>query len=553
MKTLAVILSMIFLSFYTLSQTPVPESDVSGQWTKEGSPYLIGGEITIPQDQTLTVEPGVQVIFQGHYKFIIQGTLLAMGNQQDSIIFTAADVETGWHSLRFLDTETSGQDSSRIMYCVIEKGIASGSCPDNRGAGIFMSHAHPTITHCTIKNNKSVNGAADWGGGGIYCDYSNAIISYNMITGNYSGHDGGGIYCSFSIPLISHNVITDNEAAFRGGGIAVFSFSSPIIFSNEIRNNRSGSLGGAIYQSGGNSMVQHNIIESNNSGEGGGICCYLSDSRIVNNLIISNEAGTGAAISNKGSSPLVVSNTIDGNIATSMGGGIYNGVEFVGVPIYSDPPITNTILYSNEAAEGSQMYSVTGCVPVVSCSDIESLSSTGIYGDIQQGEGNLESEPLYDSGGLHPYALTGSSMCIDRGTAEISGLTLPETDILGNIRVWDGDGDQMAVVDIGAYEFGAPGLGIGVYHDPLDSNPDCFNYPNPCRDHTVIKYTISDEGSITLDVLDLKGAILHPLVNGRHTNGEYLFFYDVSNLPSGIYILRMRSPEGATSWKMMVE
>jgi len=48
--------------------------DVSGQWTKEGSLYLIDGEITVPQDQTLKIEPGVQVIFQGHYKFIIQDT-----------------------------------------------------------------------------------------------------------------------------------------------------------------------------------------------------------------------------------------------------------------------------------------------------------------------------------------------------------------------------------------------------------------------------------------------------------------------------------------------
>ena len=65
------IFMLLFLSLGTLfSQTPVPEGNVSGTWTLAGSPYLINGDITIPFDSTLTIEPGIVVEFQGHYRFV---------------------------------------------------------------------------------------------------------------------------------------------------------------------------------------------------------------------------------------------------------------------------------------------------------------------------------------------------------------------------------------------------------------------------------------------------------------------------------------------------
>ena len=73
------------------SQTVIPGGSVSGTWTASGSPYLIEGEIVINNRQTLTIESGVEVIFQGHYKLIVNGWLQAIGAESDSILFTAAD------------------------------------------------------------------------------------------------------------------------------------------------------------------------------------------------------------------------------------------------------------------------------------------------------------------------------------------------------------------------------------------------------------------------------------------------------------------------------
>ena len=82
----------IFFSFVILlttsySQTFIPAGDVYGTWAILNSPYYIQGDITIPNDSTLTIEPGVLVEFQGHYALNVQGRLLAIGTDANKIDF----------------------------------------------------------------------------------------------------------------------------------------------------------------------------------------------------------------------------------------------------------------------------------------------------------------------------------------------------------------------------------------------------------------------------------------------------------------------------------
>ena len=120
-------------SQHTYAQTEIPPGDVSGTWTQANSPYNINGEITIPNDSTLTIEPGVEVIFTGHYKFNVQGRLLAIGTETDTIVFTINDTtgfhdltipDGGWGGIRFMDTPSTN-DSSKIVYCKLQYGKAN--------------------------------------------------------------------------------------------------------------------------------------------------------------------------------------------------------------------------------------------------------------------------------------------------------------------------------------------------------------------------------------------------------------------------------------------
>src|SRR5262245_45067938 len=92
---------ILLLNSYAFSQTYVAGGNVSGTWTPEGSPYLIQGSIQIPNDSTLTIEPGVSVNFQGSYKLLVKGRIVAIGAPADSISFTAVDTTVGWRGIRF--------------------------------------------------------------------------------------------------------------------------------------------------------------------------------------------------------------------------------------------------------------------------------------------------------------------------------------------------------------------------------------------------------------------------------------------------------------------
>lgn len=258
---LLMLLSTAMIPTDSFCQTVIPGGSVSGTWDLSGSPYLIEGEITIPAGDTLTIAPACSVIFQGHYKLIVNGTLEAIGTEADSIVFTAANPDSGWHSIRFLNAPAGSQ----LSYCIVVHGRATGTYPNNRGGGIYCSGSNPVITHSTIRENTATSGA------GIACDNnSDAEISYCAISANSAlSSDGGGIHCwNGSDPGISYCVISGNSTAFYGGGAFIGSSSTPVLNRCTISGNSAGASGGGINVYLSNPIIRNSIVEGN-AGSGG--------------------------------------------------------------------------------------------------------------------------------------------------------------------------------------------------------------------------------------------------------------------------------------------
>lgn len=147
MKKLVVLFSLLFPVL--LSSTVIPAGDVSGTWDVAGSPYFIDGEITIQSGDALQIEPGVDVIFNAHYKFIIYGQIVANGTANDSIKFMPLDANIGWHGLRFIDGNLSSLPASEISYCQFKRGFALGADPDSNGGAIYCTNT----SNLTIDNS----------------------------------------------------------------------------------------------------------------------------------------------------------------------------------------------------------------------------------------------------------------------------------------------------------------------------------------------------------------------------------------------------------------
>ncbi len=71
------------------------QTNVSGginsdtDWTKENSPYIITGNTVVFGTNTLTIEAGVEVRFEDDVELRIQGSIIALGSEDEEILFTS--------------------------------------------------------------------------------------------------------------------------------------------------------------------------------------------------------------------------------------------------------------------------------------------------------------------------------------------------------------------------------------------------------------------------------------------------------------------------------
>jgi hypothetical protein len=367
---------------------------VSGTWTAANNPYNVIGEINVPTGQTLNIQPGVQVIFQGHYKFIVnsRATLRALGTQQDTILFTAINPQEGWRGIRFL----SSSDSCLIEYCHITKGRASGIAPDCDGAGIYCDDCSPVIKHCLIENCR-----ANQLGGAIACKETDSVeISDNLIMNNFALWGGGGIaFFDNSTAFITNNIIMDDTTDYYGGGIYVYNDCNGLVENNLIQNNRA------------------------NYG-GGGINCSINSGILAkNNLVFNNSAqhyGGGLFIEPlpQGVSPTFINNNIISN---------YTDFSYQGIYALNTPAIMkNCIIWEN---------GISGTV----------LISYSCIQNGYPGSGNIDSDPLFVSGPDGNFYLsqlaagqTQQSPCLDAGhpaSSMIEGTT--RTDSVQDVGIVD--------------------------------------------------------------------------------------------------------------------
>jgi hypothetical protein len=266
---------------------------------------------------------------------------------------------------------------------------------------------------------------------------ANVEISGLTLTGGVTSGDGGGIFNQENLSVIA-SVIVGNRAD-DGGGIGNFGGGTFSVVDSTISDN----------------------VATGISGGGGGIFNF------------SNSLAESSLISNS---------TISGNSAVTRGGGINNfigtiSIEFstitlneapdfagAGIASWGDQNITATELYGTIVAGNINTdVDLVGSFQPTFLSNgynlIGSGTSTGsfvVLGD-QRNVADALLGPLADNGGPTPtHALLIGSPAIDAGdpNAEAGVAAVPEFDQRGTPygRVFDGDFDSLAVIDVGAYE-----------------------------------------------------------------------------------------------------
>lgn len=146
---------------FDVFQTCYKNQSVSGIWTKSNSTYALVGSITVPEDSTLIIEPGV-IVKSEKGKLIVNGRLVAKGLANDTIVFSK--IHNHWDGI-LLHGEDSQPDSSIISYCKVEYST-----------GIHIKNVSKLrISNSNITQNYNYSSYA----GGIICENSSVLIGNN--------------------------------------------------------------------------------------------------------------------------------------------------------------------------------------------------------------------------------------------------------------------------------------------------------------------------------------------------------------------------------------
>jgi len=78
------------------------------------------------------------------------------------------------------------------------------------------------------------------------------------------------------------------------------------------------------------------------------------------------------------------------------------------------------------------------------------------------------------------------------------------------------------------------------------------NYPNPFNPATNIKFSIPEEGQIKLNVFNVLGMEIETIVNKFSESGAFEYYFDGTNLSSGIYFYTLQYKNSILTRKMIL-
>ncbi len=257
--------------------------NVSGAWTNNNT-YIVNGNLTIPFGQTLTVQQGTSIRFNGHYSITANGVFSAVGSQSSPIIFTSNKINptsNDWHGI-VLNTPGSIIEKCSLEYFFI---------------GVEINNCNPSISENEFRN---------FYGSAIVTNNSSSIIQNNWI------HDFKDYEWSIGIQLEgTGGAIVECNKIHNGGGRGVFANTNGIVRNNEIYNINE--IGWGILVNYNSPRIENNFIHHCKVGIDIGNNISLPVDPLIINNTITNNSKFGITFTESSGSSSIVNNIVINN------------------------------------------------------------------------------------------------------------------------------------------------------------------------------------------------------------------------------------------------
>ena len=525
---------ILLLPFLTKSQILEVSGIQEGLWNCDT--VLVIKDVIVPEDKSLTISEGTRVVFKDYFSITVNGSFKALGNETDSIYFTARDTtgffnwkkgKGGWNGLVLQNTK----DTVILDYCHFSFGksvnsqqpTVNGQGPEfkvqssefNFGGALRIYNSIVNITNTTFYHNLT-----DSKGGALYAEHSSINISNCELDSNFG--------------------FNDEDAYMHGAG---FQFSNCDVMMEDMYfhdNYCANCYGGGANFDSCNVYVNNAVFEDNYAVNAAGMGIQRSndyDVKIYNCLFDNNISyHYGGAMAMAASSPLIQNVTMTNNYTIAAGGGalqFYNEAR----PVFENCIIWGNDWYGehNAISDGSQIF-VWGsdCAPEFYNSilqggykEVHGNSGIAVYDTVTM----LDSDPMFVDIQNRDFRLQAGSPAINRGSFDTAGI--PSKDLSGNPRIV---GDR---IDIGCYESDITSL-KEINHKNVNI------YPNPINHNSICEFLLRNTSDVNVKIYKQNASLIFIKNYGKMQSGMnriHISDFIKSLKKNNVYLLSIESEE----------